>query len=188
MALKRVSMLVLLSLGLVACQIGGPIARSAQDEPDYTDVPEAALRAAAREIERQVHEGVRDPVLENRDNLVVDTPEIRQAIRTRAARIDLVNRFLNSGHGWERRNGRLWVLRSDAYKQATTGRQRDLDAIMVNGENQDRWTLYEGLIEANDWPQRTLAAIEQIFFEERLNYMLPGQKYEDENGEVAYIE
>lgn len=188
MSLKRLGAVTLLAFALGACQITGTGRATAGDEPDYSGVPEEALREAAREIERQVHEGVRDPVLEDRPTLIVETPQIRQAVRTRAARIDLLNRFLNSGHGWERRNGRVWVLRSDAYKAATTSRQRDLDAIMVNGENQDRWNLYEGLIDANDWPQRTLDAIERIFFEERLAFMLPGQKYEDESGEVAYIE
>lgn len=185
---RLVPLLVVPVVVLSACQLRGPGAGAEggpTDEATAAQIPEEELRAAARDIEREVHAANRDAALEDREGVVVDTPEIRQAVRTRAARIDILNRFLLAGWGWERRNGRVWILRSKEYKDATTSRQRDLDAIMINSENNDRWTLYEGLIDANGWPQRSLDLIERVFFEERLAYMPPGEKYEDENGEVA---
>jgi hypothetical protein len=154
---------------------------------DFKNLPVDALRSLADEIERQVAEGNREPALTAAEGLVVDTPVIRQAVRTRAARIELVRAMLNSGHAWERRNGRLWVLRTAEYKSSTTGRQRDIDAIMVNGENQDRWSLYEGLIDANKLGRGSLSAIEEIFFDARIKHMTAGQKYEASNGDPAAI-
>ncbi len=58
---------------------------------------------------------------------------------------------------------------------------------MVNGENRNRWAIYEGILDANELPQSGLAAIEQIFFDARKALMTSGQKYEDENGEPAQI-
>ncbi len=159
-----------------------------KNAPVYSGVPAETLREVAREIERQVAEGNREPTLENRDGITVDTPEIYQAVRTRAARVRLVNDFLDTGHGWERRNGRLWIIRSDAYKASGTSRTRDLDALMVNSENRNRWTLYETLIDESGLPSRALSAVEEIFLEARLEFMKPGQKYEDVNGEPAIKE
>ncbi len=154
---------------------------------EFKTLPVDALRTLAGEIERQVAEGNREPTLTSAEGLVVDTPEIRQAVRTRAARVELVRTMLNAGHAWERRNGRLWVLRTAEYKTSTTGRQRDIDAIMVNGENGDRWTLYEGLVNANKLRGGALSALEEIFFEARVKHMSAGQKYEASNGEQAAI-
>ncbi len=151
-------------------------------------VPVEALGEVAREIERQVAEGNREPVLQNREGVVVETPEIRQAVRTRAARAGLVSDFLDTGHGWERRNGRLWIIRTQAYKASGTSRTRDLDALMVNSENRNRWTIYEALIDESGLPSRSLSAVEDIFLEARLEFMKPGQKYEDVNGEPAVKE
>ncbi len=148
-------------------------------------VPVEALGEVAREIERQVAEGNREPVLQNREGVVVETPEIRQAVRTRAARAKLVSDFLDKGHAWERRNGRLWIIRSAAYKASGTSRTRDLDALMVNSENRDRWTIYETLIDESGLRSNALSAVEEIFLEARIEVMKPGQQYEDENGDVA---
>ncbi len=155
--------------------------------PDFSELPVDALRAIAADIERQVAEGNREPVLTGLDGLVVDTPTIRQGVRTRAARTELVNTMLDSNHAWERRNGRIWVLRTKDYKTATTSRQRDIDAIMVNGENSDRWAIYEGLIDANRLGRGALDDIEEIFFEARLKHMKVGQMYEASNGEKAVV-
>ena len=177
----------LFSIGLLSgcsslAPVSSPFTRNA---PDYSALPVETLREVAREIERQVAEGNREPVLENRDGITIDTPEIFQAVRTRAARVGLVNDFLDSGHGWERRNGRLWIIRSEAYKASGTSRTRDLDALMVNSENRNRWNIYEMLIDESGLPSRTLSAVEEIFLEARLEFMKPGQKYEDANGEPA---
>lgn len=156
--------------------------------PEFSDnLSLNALRAIAADIERQVAEGNREPVLSSVDGLVVDTPEIHQAVRTRAARVELVKTFLDNGHGWERRNGRLWVIRTKEYKESTTSRQRDIDAVMVNSENRDRWTIYEGLIEANRLGRGALSDVEFIFFEARLKHMTAGQKFEADNGEQTAI-
>ena len=180
---------ILLSLLLTGCGSFAPIATPfTRSAPDYSSVPVEALREVAREIERQVAQGNREPVLRNREGIVVETAEIRQALRSRAARAELVSKFLDTGHGWERRDGRLWVIRSEAYKASGTSRMRDLDALMVNSENRNRWTLYETLIDESDLPSNTLSAIEEIFLEERIEVMKPGQKYEDENGDVAFKE
>ncbi len=171
---------------LAGCgSVATPFTRNA---PNESAVPAETLREVAREIERQVAEGNREPVLENRDGITVDTPEIYQAVRTRAARVSIVSDFLDTGHGWERRNGRLWIIRSEAYKASGTSRTRDLDAMMVNGENRDRWTIYETLIDESGLPSRTLSAVEAIFLEARLEFMKPGQKYEGVDGEPAIIE
>ena len=61
----------------------------------------------------------------------------------------------------------------------------DIDAITVNGENSDRWMIYEGILDANKLPQNGLSAVEYIFFEERRAFMKPGQKYEGADGEPA---
>lgn len=194
---KRLAVVAILAtLGAACASTPPPDANAAQpkagqapaaEAPKFSELPVDALRAIAADIERQVAEGNRDPALSAPDGLVVDTPRIRQGARTRAARIELVNTLLDSGNAWERSNGRIWVLRTSQYKEATTTRQRDIDAIMINGENSDRWAIYEGIIEANRLGRGALSEIEQIFFEARLRHMKPGQKYEASNGDQALI-
>lgn len=173
---------------LAGCASTAPVATPfTRGDVNYENVPETALREAAAEIERQVYAGNREPVLTDREGLVINTPEIAQAVRTRAARIDLVNTLLDAGFGWERPNGRLWILRSQEYKKATSSRRRDIDAVMVNGENRDRWTIYEELLKANKLPRGGLSAVQQIFFEERRPFMKSGQLYEGPDGEPTAI-
>jgi hypothetical protein len=180
---------IVLAVGALAgCVSTGPVATPfTRGKVDLSAVPEEPLRAAAAEIERQVADANREPTLTDREGLVVDTPRIRQAVRTRAARIELVQALLDAGYAWERPNGRLWIIRNQEYKKATTGRRRDIDAITVNGENQDRWAIYEELLEANKIGQGGLSAVEQVFFEERKAFMKPGQKFEGEDGLPAVI-
>lgn len=176
----------LLILSLSGCLSISPGPSSAAGSAaDLSILPAEALREIAREIETQVMQGNREPVLQDREGIVIDVPEIRQAVRTRAARVELVSQFLDNGHSWERRNGRLWIIRSEAYKASGTSRTRDIDALMVNSENRDRWTLYETIIDQSRLPSKALSAVEEIFFEARLDVMKPGQKYEDANGDVA---
>lgn len=165
----------------------GSVSAAPAAPPEFKDLPVEALTAFAMEVEKQVAEGNREPALTSVGGLVVETPSIRQAARTRAARVELVRAFLDSGHAWERRNGRLWVLRTPEYKKAGSSDQKDIDAIMVNGENRDRWALYEGLIDANKLGRGALAPIEEIFFEARVKHMTVGQKFEAEDGQPAAI-
>ncbi len=194
---RRLSLIIALAALIGACastppQDSGPapaaeapIAQAAA--PDFAELPVDALRAVAAEIERQIAEGNREPTLSGPEGLVVDTPTVRQGVRTRSARVELLNAMLDSGHAWERRNGRIWVLRTADYKTSTTSRQRDINAIMINGENSDRWAIYEGIIDANRLGRGALSDIEEIFFDARLTQMKPGQKYENSDGEQAAI-
>lgn len=145
-------------------------------------LPEDALKTAAVEIEKAVASGQRDMKIEDRDGAIVNSPEIIQALRTRALRHELVSKLLDSGFAWERANGRLSILRSSAYKKATTSQDRDRNALLVMNENQNRWTLYEGLLELNHWPSKALPVIERVFAEAVRDTMKPGQKFENEAG------
>lgn len=175
-----------LVFGVSGCSsLGSKGAASATSAPKLTSIPVEAMREMAKEIEAQVMAGNREPGLQDQEGIVVDVPEIKQAVRTRAARAELVSTFLDSGHGWERRNGRLWIIRSAAYKAAGTPRTRDLDALMVNSENIDRRALYGEIIDQSGLPSKSLSEVAQIFFEARLELMKPGQKYEDADGETV---
>ena len=156
-------------------------------KPDYADLPVDDLRQVADEIERAVARGDREAEIANRGAVVVDTDAIRQAIRTRAARRELVDAFLQTGFVWERRDGLLWVIPSKEYKRAGTRRDRDRNALLVSGENTDRWAIYEGIIKASSFSPRSLSALKSIFFEQHLKHMKTGQKYETEDGQAALI-
>ena len=52
-------------------------------------------------------------------------------------------------------------------------------------ENNDRWLLYEGLVDANRYPRGGLNAIQAIFADARVTGLSPGQKFENSNGEIA---
>lgn len=156
-------------------------------KPDYADLPVDSLREVAREIEQAVHDGNRELVIADRDGVVVNTEGIQQAIRTRAARAHLVDAFLQTGHAWERRNGLIDVLRSREYKKFGTSRDRDRNALVIVGENTDRWAIYEGLIDAGNFRAKSLGAVQRIFFEVRLELLTDGVKYESESGDIAYI-
>ncbi|HDP35247.1 MAG TPA: hypothetical protein ENN29_09085 [Candidatus Hydrogenedentes bacterium] len=153
--------------------------------PDYSKVPEAELRAAANAIEKAVQQGEREPALDVFPGVALDTPEIRQAIHTRAARVALINDLLNSGHAFEQRGGTIKILNSRDYKRSTTSRQRDQNALLVMSENQSRWTLYEGILKASQWPPGALGAVQHSFFEARVALMPGGQKYEDAQGNIT---
>lgn len=186
MGLRRPTFAFAMTVVLAGCAAGSTIVTPfTRNAPDYSALPAEAMREIAREIEGQVADENRSPELRNREGLIVDSEEIVQAVRTRAARVRLVDAFLDTGHGWERRDGRLWVIRSEAYKASGTSRTRDLDALMVNSENRDRWTVYEAILDNSDLPSKALSAIEEIFFEVRLELMGRGQKYEDEDGEAV---
>ncbi len=177
--MKRVILLGLL-VGMCGCHT------FVQMKPDYADVPVDTLRAVAREIEQAVHDGNRDFSIADRDGVIVNTESVQQAIRTRAARAHLVDAFLETGHAWETRNGLLDILRTGEYKKFGTSRDRDRNALMVLGENTDRWAIYEGIVDASHFRSKSLGAVQRIFFEARLEFLPDGAKYESEDGEVAY--
>lgn len=181
--MRRCALPVLLLL-LTGCQsVLGPFGRI---KPDYGVVPKDDLRAVAHEIERAVQAGDREAVIAGREGIIVNTPVIMQAVRTRTARSALVNDFLDSGHGWERRDGFLWIIRSKAYKKECTRKSRDRDALVVYSEKDNRWAIYEGILKANGFSPKTLSTIRAIFYEARLACMRDGQKYEDTSGKMAY--
>lgn len=154
-----------------------------QAAPDYRDLPVEALRETASEIEAAVAEGRRDVELTNRPGVIVASDVIEAAVRSRAARHELLDAFRDSGNAWERRDGTVWVISSKEYARSKRGRERDRDALLVNGENENRWALYEELIDLNDWSPRNLPAIQVIFQEARIPYLGSGQLYESESGE-----
>jgi len=149
-------------------------------KPDYSALPAEDLKQIAASIEAIVAEGNEEFTLEGPNGLIVDTPDIRQAVRTRAIRHALVSEFLDGGFGSEQRNGLLAVQRSSAYKKATTSSQRDREAMVVMSENANRWTIYEDLLKANNWPPASLSAIQETFFQARVPLMSPGQQHEAE--------
>ncbi|MCC6696233.1 MAG: hypothetical protein IT365_11440 [Candidatus Hydrogenedentes bacterium] len=155
-------------------------------KPDYAELPVDTLREIAVQIEQAVKDGEREPQIEDRGGVVLGTDTIKQAIRTRAARAHLVEAFLLTGHAWERRNGMMEILRTSEYKKSGTSRDRDRNAMVVMGEGADRWALYEGIIDAGNFPSKSLGAVQRIFFEARVQVMADGIKYEDESGNVAY--
>ncbi len=151
--------------------------------PDYKEVPADALKAVALDIERAVQDGKRDAEIAERDGVSIKDEAIQQAIRTRAARSALINEFLDTGFGIERKNGHLYIIRNGAYKKSSTPRQRDRTAMLVADEAADRWTIYEGIVHVNHFRNRALPAVQAIFHEARVQVMKEGQKYEGADGE-----
>jgi hypothetical protein len=172
------SLLILLS----SCSTTQSFIRMA---PDYSTLPVDALTQAAREIEGIVKEGNADFNIADREGLIVDTPTLHQAIRTRALRSPLVDELRDGGHSYESSNGLLYIRTNGAYQAATTKLQRNRNAMMVISENQDRWLLYEGIIEAGHFPQSALSAIEDAFFKARAELMTPGQLIKGADGKIA---
>lgn len=152
--------------------------------PDYSDLPAEDMRALAADIETRVSAGNREAAAPP-GVLKIDDDVIQQAIRTRATRAPLISELLDRGHAWERNNGLVAIIRSAEYKKSGTSRSRDREAILVMGENDDRWAIYEGVLGLNGLRPSALAGIQRIFQEERLKRMSPGQKFEGESGEVA---
>jgi hypothetical protein len=162
--------------------VANPFMRMA---PDYSDMPVETMHEIAHEIEAAVKAGEREARIEDRDGIIVNTPEIEQAIRTRAARSELVRDFLSSGHAIEKHNGLIAILRTRAYKDAATPRERDRNALLVMGENNNRWAIYEGIVDASRLSPKNLSAIQAIFHEERVKLLAPGQRHETPDGTEA---
>lgn len=135
--------------------------------PDYSELPVAELDAVAQEIEAAVDRGDREYAPPTRGGIVADTPEIKQAVKQRAARHELVTALLAAGYAEETDSGLVNMITNSAYKKATTKRERDRNALVVYSENQNRWTLYEGIMKASNLPPRSLSAIQETFYKAR---------------------
>lgn len=146
--------------------------------PNYADLPVDELRVLAETIETIAAAGQEDFTLESTGGILVDLPDIRQALRTRVIRYPLLEEFLATGFAAEGTNGLIAVKRSSAYKKATTSRGRDRDALLVMSENENRWAIYEGLVKANQWPPRALSAVQEIFYQARTATSAPGEPQE----------
>ncbi len=153
--------------------------------PDYSSVPSDGLKKAAQDIEKAVKEGNRELVLVNHDGLTLDKPEIGQAVRTRAARAQLVEKLLSTGFAIEQKDGLISVLRSREYKKATTSDERDRNALLVMSENANRWSIYEGLVKLSNLPPKSLSAVQDAFYRARVELLASGQKYQDDAGKTA---
>lgn len=152
--------------------------------PDFNAVPEQELRTVAKTIEQAVAEGNREAVIADLGGVVVNDPRVLQAIRTRAARREPLDAFLTTGFCCELPSGLVTTLRSSAYKKATTKLERDRHAMLVMGENNDRWALYEGIVKTSNFQPDALGAVQRIFYEERLNFLKPGSSYQTPEDEL----
>jgi hypothetical protein len=155
--------------------------------PDYSTVPQDALERVAAAVEQNVRDGNAEAVVEDDAGVVVTTPEVRQAIRTRALRAELIQNLLGSGFALEKPNGLIAIERSGAYKDATTRRERDRDALVVMSENNNRWTLYEGMMKASNFPSKSLSAIQDAFYRARVARMAAGEAYETPEGQRIIV-
>lgn len=179
---KRIGFVALTLVFLCGCvSISTPFFRG---KPNYAEVPAEALKTAAVEIEQAVQAGNREPQIADREGVVVNTEVVLQAIRMRAARIELVNAFLDSGFGREDANGLVRVLNSKEYRKATSGKQRSRNALLVLNENNDRWDIYEGIAKASKLKGQT-ATIQDAFYKARVEVMKKGQKYQTAEGETV---
>ena len=182
MKLKSIILLAVLAVTVGCAGIGSSILKM---RPDYSKVPDAELRAAADAIENAAVQGERDPQLGTFTGVNLDTPAIKQAIRTRAVRAKLVSDLLASGHAHEQQSGTLKIMNSREYKRSTTSRERDQNALLVMNENENRWTLYEGIRKASNWPAGALGAVQHTFYEARVALMASGHKYENAQGNIV---
>ncbi len=181
--MKRSTFLTVAVMLAAGCQ--SVVGTVAHVKPDYSELPAEAVRAAAEQIERDVIAGRRDADLPAVQGLSLDSAAVKQAVRTRAARAELVNQLLDAGYAWEKGNGHIYLRPNGAYKKATTRQQRDRNAMIVAGETNDRWAIYEGIMEANHLSPGALSAVQKLFFEARTQVMRDGQQYEAASGEVA---
>ncbi|MFA7691637.1 MAG: DUF1318 domain-containing protein [Candidatus Hydrogenedentes bacterium] len=168
---------------LVGCaHIGNPFTTL---RPDYSIVPEDELRAFAKVVEQFVLQGEREPQLGEFPSIASDNEDVLQAIRTRAARSELLQELLDTGFAYEQKSGTISIIRSKAYKRASDKSTRDQNALLVMGENANRWTLYETLVKASGWKPGSLGAVQHAFFEARCELLSSGQRYETPDGTIV---
>lgn len=182
MTLKHGLILVALVSMLAAGCASVPSVPFMRGTPKLDTVPVEDLRAVAEQIETAVRAGDTEAKIDNRGAIMVDFPELQQAVKSRAIRFKLIDGFLDSGHAYENTSGLIAVQRSAQYKKEGTSQDRDRDALLVMSENNNRWTIYEGIVEHSNLPQRSLSAVQEIFRQVRVAGMGPGQHYEGEGG------
>lgn len=154
-------------------------------KPKLAGAPEEAVRALARDVEQAILEGNREAQIPDREGLSVNTPIIMQAIRMRAIRSQALGAFLDTGFAYEKPNGLVYILTNKDYKKATDRKQRNRHALIVSNETENRWTLYEELVKTSALKARSRSAVQQIFYEARMELMPPGRKYEDLEGVIV---
>jgi len=179
-----VVIVLLATLAVSGCvRVSNPFVRT---KANLDAVPADALRDVAEQIETAVRNGEREPDIDG-GSLSVDNPEIKQAIRSRAARNELLQAFLDRGFAFEGQGGLVYTIRNREYKDATSRRERDRHALLVLGENENRWTIYEELARENDLGSGTVSAIQKIFAQTRIDMMTTGQKYKNEDGDTVVV-
>jgi len=172
-------------LCLAAALVSGCVSVSSigGGRPDYTTLPEDAMYDLALEIERAIAGGERIPSLGESAGLDASGEEVMQAIRTRAARIELIQEIRATGYCWEKRDGLLYLRSSREYKQSTNRRERARHALLIMSENDNRWQIYEGIRKDSSLRPKALDAIQALFFRARLETLQDGALYESENGD-----
>jgi hypothetical protein len=153
--------------------------------PDYSGVPEETLSQVAMQVESAIAAGERTPALSDTGGVVVTTESILQAIRTRAARRELVDGLLDSGYAVQERSGLIAIQRTKEYKKSTTGEERNRHALIVLSENNDRWAIYEGIRKAGTFAPSALNAIQDTFYRAQVANLASGQHYETPEGEIV---
>ncbi len=176
---------VLLGATALLCGCASVSSIFGHGSPDYANVPADTLKKTAQDIEKAVKDGNRELVLANQNGLTLDTPEIKQAVRTRAARAALLAKLLSTGFAIEQKDGLIAILRSRDYKKATTSEERDRNALLVMSENANRWSIYEGIVKLSNLPSKSLSTVQDAFFRARVDLMVSGQKYQDDDGKTA---
>lgn len=178
--------ILMMSASFVGCaRYGNPIGHT---RPDYSNIPVKTVKEVALYLEKQAQAGNRSPILAARNSFNIDSPEIQQAMRSRAARAQLVKKLLDSGHMYEKTNGKIAIIRTKAYKNSGTSQSRDRDALVVISENIDRTIIYESLQDLNNLNPAARSAIIDIFFMTRIQLMESGQRYEGAEGEIITVQ
>ena len=180
--MKKTLLCVLIGVVAGCSTVSNPFVHMA---PDFSDLPVDAMRQTALEIEQAVADGNRTPAIADREGIVVNDQTVLQTIRTRAARSTLINILRDTGYVCEKKNGLLYILGGKEYDKSRNRRQRDRDAYLVMSENEDRWRLYEGLAKTSNLSSRSVSAIQEIFFNARVQCLPEGQKYESADGQCV---
>ncbi len=179
------SLTVLMSVILMTGGCAGPRMIVPSSIGNHPDIPEQTMRELATRIEEAVANKNREHGISDYEGILVSDESVQQAIRTRAARREILDVFMDTGFAWERADGMVHILRSKAYKQTGTSKSRNRDALLIMSENNDRWTLYEGIIDENRYPRRSLDELRAIFADVRIATLNSGQQYENSDGELA---
>lgn len=148
------------------------------------EMAEEAVRALAIDIEKAIMAGERTPEIQPPAGLSIESDLIKQAIRTRAARAELVQEHLAAGHIFEKDNGLVAIYKSEATKSLSRD-QRTRVASIVIGENNDRWNIYEGLIDASNLRLDSLSGVQRIFHETRVALIPTGSAYQNDTGDIV---